>query len=277
MPSLPALRAAIDALDDAVIAAAAARRGLVRRIAAIKSRDGIAARDAARERAVQARAARLAARLDLPRATARQLVDVLIADAHALQAARADLDQGAAPPAARIIGPAMHSTSDRTARWLCLVPPPARLAPLLRRLPTRWQARALERLVARALAAPLADGLLDFMVQRRIGIDVTDLGLHWTFELRGRRLHVVEAAPEASVRGSATDLLRLAARLDDADTLFFQRRLVLTGDTELGLTARNVLDRLPWESIPLSMRIALHRAAGFAGAAREAHRLRGAA
>ena len=56
------------------------------------------------------------------------------------------------------------------------------------------------------------------------------------------------------------------------DTLFFQRTLVLTGDTELGLTARNLLDRLPWESVPLGLRIALNRGARLARAAREAHR-----
>src|SRR3546814_14074823 len=73
------------------------------------------------------------------------------------------------------------------------------------------------------------------------------------------------------VRGTATDLLLLAARLEDADTLFFQRRLVLTGDTELGLTVRNLLDRLPWESVPLAVRIRLNRRAPLALPARLAH------
>ena len=81
------------------------------------------------------------------------------------------------------------------------------------------------------------------------------------------------------MRGSVTDLLLLAGRLEDADTLFFQRRLVLTGDTELGLTARNLLDRLPWESVPLGLRIVLNRGARFArsgarGASRHAFRHR---
>ncbi|MDQ6645877.1 MAG: hypothetical protein M3Y93_01400 [Pseudomonadota bacterium] len=64
----------------------------------------------------------------------------------------------------------------------------------------------------------------------------------------------------------------MAGRLEDADTLFFQRRLRLTGDTELGLTARNMLDRLPWESIPLALRIVMNRSARFARTARAAYR-----
>ena len=51
-------------------------------------------------------------------------------------------------------------------------------------------------------------------------------------------------------------------------------RLVLTGDVELGLTARNMLDRLPWETVPLGLRIAFNRRARSARAARDAHRTR---
>ena len=91
-------------------------------------------------------------------------------------------------------------------------------------------------------------------------------------ELHDGRLCVGDGIPEAGVRGSATDLLLLASRLEDADTLFFQRALELTGDTELGLIARNLLERLPWESVPLGLRIALNRGVRFARAAREAHR-----
>ncbi|ODU42302.1 MAG: hypothetical protein ABS96_28490 [Lysobacteraceae bacterium SCN 69-123] len=157
---------------------------------------------------------------------------------------------------------------------LRLLPPPRRIAPLLRAVPPAAHRRLLERAMAKVLAAPLRDGTLDFMAGRRLGIEVSDLGLRWVVELQGQRLAAVDAAAEATVRGSATDLLLLAGRLEDADTLFFQRRLLLTGDVELGLTARNLLDRLPWESVPLGLRIALNRGARLARAARGAHQAR---
>ena len=124
--------------------------------------------------------------------------------------------------------------------------------------------------MAKVLAGPLATDALGFMSGRRLGIEVSDLALRWVVELQGDRLRVVDVPAEATVRGSATDLLLLAGRLEDADTLFFQRRLVLTGDVELGLTARNLLDRLPWEKVPLGLRIALNRGARLARAARSA-------
>ena len=109
------------------------------------------------------------------------------------------------------------------------------------------------------------------MQGRRLGIEVTDLDLRWVIECQDNQLVVCTEPAEASVRGTTTDLLLLASRLEDADTLFFQRRLTLTGDTELGLTVRNLLERLPWESVPLGLRIALNRGARLARAARAAY------
>jgi O2-independent ubiquinone biosynthesis accessory factor UbiT len=165
-----------------------------------------------------------------------------------------------------------ESRERRRQRLLRLLPPPRRWAVPLSLLPKVPRERLLERLMAVVLAQPLAIGDLDFLRDRRLGIEVADLGLSWVVTLRGGRLRADADEPaEATVSGSATDLLLLASRLEDADTLFFQRRLLLTGDTELGLTARNLLDRLPWESVPLGLRILLHRTARLAQAARAAH------
>ncbi|HSR64586.1 MAG TPA: SCP2 sterol-binding domain-containing protein, partial [Xanthomonadaceae bacterium] len=203
---------------------------------------------------------------------ARAAMALAIGDARRLQGLPPDLDQGRAPEPHGMIAAAMHAPSiDPAARWLRLLPPPARLAPLLRACPPALQRRLLERAMARVLGAPLQGGALAFLQGRRLGIEATDLGLRWVVTLDDGRLRAIEDAAEASVRGTATDLLLLAGRLEDADTLFFQRRLELTGDVELGLTARNLLDRLPWEDVPLGLRIALNRGARLARAARDAY------
>ena len=156
---------------------------------------------------------------------------------------------------------------------LRLLPPPERLRAPLRLLPPPIVRQATQRLLERVLAGPFASGVLDDMAGRTLGVEVTDLGLHWVVKVGERRLERVEVdgEAEATVRGTATDLLLLAARLEDADTLFFHRRLQLTGDVELGLAIRNLLDQLPWDSIPLGLRVALNRGARLARAAREAH------
>lgn len=273
--ALARARGAIDAVDDGLLLLLAARRRLVRVVARLKPHAGVAAHDPARELMVRRRGQRLARRLAVPASTAAQLLDLVIGDACAQQGIPADAGQGG-QAAAPVMLAGMDPLPDapRLSPLLRRLPPPRRFAPLLRALPGRWQHALLEHAMARVLAAPLADGALDFMAGRRLGIEVSDLGLRWVLSLRDGRLRVIDDAPEASVRGSTTDLLLLASRLEDADTLFFQRDLVLTGDTELGLTARNLLDRLPWESVPLGLRIALNRGARFARAARAACRQR---
>ena len=273
--SLARVRRAIDGIDDALLLLLAARVRLVRHAERCKRAAGLPLRDPRREARVHARAQALAGRIGLPAATARRAVGLAIDDACREQGLEPDLDQGCTPATGRIIVADMHTATESTTpgmRLLRLLPPPSRLAPLLRALSPRLQRRLLERAMAGVLAAPMADGSLDFMRGRRLGIDVTDLDLHWVIELRDGRLTVGSADPEASVRGSATDLLLMASRLEDADSLFFQRRLTLTGDTELGLTARNLLERLPWESVPLGLRIALNRGARLARDARAAYR-----
>jgi O2-independent ubiquinone biosynthesis accessory factor UbiT len=269
-PPLPLLRRAIDAVDDGVVALAAARRLLVRAVAARKRQQAVPLRDPLRERAVRRRALALGRRLGLPARTADALVGLLIRDACRQQARPTFRESTMSDPihAARAgVGP--------SERWLGRLPPPARWRPLLALLPRRLQARALQTALNHALAQVLADGTLAPVYGRRLGLHVEDLGLRWTCELRGDGLRVdSDHQAEASVAGSATDLLLLASRQEDADTLFFQRRLRLTGDVELGLTLRNLLDRLPWEQLPLGSRVLLHRGAGLAERARRAHRVR---
>ena len=50
--------------------------------------------------------------------------------------------------------------------------------------------------------------------------------------------------PDVTVRASLADYLALALRREDPDTLFFTRRLVIEGDTALGLEIKNALDAL---------------------------------
>jgi len=45
--------------------------------------------------------------------------------------------------------------------------------------------------------------------------------------------------------------LQLVTRAEDTDTLFFRRHLTTTGDTELGLRVKNLLDGMDLDTMPL--------------------------
>jgi predicted lipid carrier protein YhbT len=95
---------------------------------------------------------------------------------------------------------------------------------------------------------------------RRFCVHVRDTGLRAYFSL-GDRGFVTEWDEQAEVTfaASAEDFLRLALRLEDPDTLFFNRRLLIEGDTDLGLRAKNMLDAVELEAVTASMPAGLGR------------------
>lgn len=52
---------------------------------------------------------------------------------------------------------------------------------------------------------------------------------------------------DVSIAGTLEDFMLLATRKEDPDTLFFNRRLCIEGDTETGLYLKNLLDALEFD------------------------------
>jgi len=136
-------------------------------------------------------------------------------------------------------------------------PSPARGLPATVGLVTGRLAQPLGRAVVpvminRVLARQIADGSLDFLHRRILSVRITDLGVEWRFTLAADSPRIIRARaePEATIRGDSLALLQLAARRVDPDTLFFNRRLMVQGDTELGLQAKNLLDTIEDEDLP---------------------------
>ncbi|MNC75747.1 SCP-2 sterol transfer family protein [compost metagenome] len=72
-----------------------------------------------------------------------------------------------------------------------------------------------------------------------------------------------QAEADVSFSGEANDLILIAARKQDPDTLFFQRRLQIEGDTELGLYVKNLMDAIDLDAMPTPLRVGLLRLADF--------------
>ena len=56
--------------------------------------------------------------------------------------------------------------------------------------------------------------------------------------------------PDLAFAANLSAYLQLLARQEDPDTLFFNRELEITGDTELGLIVKNMLDAVDWPQLP---------------------------
>lgn len=138
-----------------------------------------------------------------------------------------------------------------------------RQAPGFLRVPLQFapftvKKQCLQQLLSWQFHHALAEGELNFLEGRWLGIEIRDIGLRWITTMTQGNL-VIDDRPEADVwfRGDANDLLLVAARRQDPDTLFFQRRLVIEGDTELGLEVKNLMDAIELEFMPTPLRFAL--------------------
>lgn len=83
----------------------------------------------------------------------------------------------------------------------------------------------------------------DNLYGRTFQIHVEDLGLRLSFRCENGRFKAIQQqATDVSLSACAMDFLKLATALEDADTLFFRRRLRIEGDTELGIAVKYWID-----------------------------------
>ena len=102
---------------------------------------------------------------------------------------------------------------------------------------------ALDRILPREPLEPLTG--------KRLLLKVTDAGLALRFTLtpRGFRPLFDSRQPDLTISATTSDYLALALREEDPDTLFFSRRLLMEGETDLGLLVKNTLDAVDWDAL----------------------------
>lgn len=147
------------------------------------------------------------------------------------------------------------------------VPPsPKRLAASLPRLlfrparhsPFPVQRLLLETALKKVFSEAIEDGDFDFLKGKFLKVEIRDIGLSWFFTFDGQRLTINRhVKADAVISGELREFLLLVGRQEDPDTLFFQRRLQIDGDTELGLEVKNTLDTIELDALPVLIRKAL--------------------
>ncbi|MDX3774198.1 SCP2 sterol-binding domain-containing protein [Chromatiaceae bacterium AAb-1] len=123
---------------------------------------------------------------------------------------------------------------------------PRVMQPLCRWLPPLLTGVVISRVLNHLLQPELLRQQLDFLAGRQVAIMVTDWEFSFAVGLAGQQLIVTRPVQQYDVmlKASAADLLLLIHNRVDPDTLFFRRRLSMTGDTELGLQVKNLLDTI---------------------------------
>ena len=123
---------------------------------------------------------------------------------------------------------------------------PRPVGAVLSRLPAYPGSVLLVTAINLALSRHLPQDVKDLLKDKRLSIRVRDARLAFDFSWNGQRFapSAPQAQPDLAISANAQDFMLLAQRRQDPDTLFFNRRLVMEGDTELGLVVKNALDAL---------------------------------
>jgi predicted lipid carrier protein YhbT len=130
--------------------------------------------------------------------------------------------------------------------------PPPLLRDLLARLP-QYPPTVVVAVALNALLGTILNGRnLPQARGKVIALDVRDMGLKLAFAVEDEGLVARgNVQPDATISADARDFLALARREQDPDTLFFNRRLVMQGDTELALLIKNTLDAVDFRALEI--------------------------
>lgn len=123
--------------------------------------------------------------------------------------------------------------------------PARQLRGLVRRLPTQPPSFVAARLLDRVLWPRLDASQRRDLAGHTVEVELLETGVRVRLRLGARGFEVAPAGKAAVlIRARSAALLRLARGEDDADRLFFDRALVMEGDTEIGLLLKNTLDAI---------------------------------
>jgi predicted lipid carrier protein YhbT len=114
------------------------------------------------------------------------------------------------------------------------------------------QKRIGEKVLQTLMAESVEMGDFDCLKNRWLQININDAELNFFLSFHENHLILAQDIKQADVifSGNAKEFVLLASRHEDPDTLFFQRRLTIEGDTELGLEIKNNIDGIDFEQWP---------------------------
>jgi predicted lipid carrier protein YhbT len=137
---------------------------------------------------------------------------------------------------------------------------PPRLLQPLRLVPGAVKKPLIEFALQEFFKESIAQGNLDILENRTLQLTITDVKLSMTISVKKGHPVLISDIPEPEVRilGNLEEFVLLAANREDPDTQFFQRRICIEGDTELGLEIKNLIYSLDPDRLPAMITRFLH-------------------
>ncbi len=144
---------------------------------------------------------------------------------------------------------------------------PKILRPTMKLVPFTLQRKVLLPALHSVFKEAIEDGDFEFLSEKWLRIHITDLDINWWLSFADEQLVMACASEMISedvcFSANGDDLVLIAGRKQDPDTLFFQRRLKIEGDTELGLEVKNLIDAIDIDQLPSSVHNLVEHAANW--------------
>lgn len=129
-------------------------------------------------------------------------------------------------------------------------------------MPTKMENYFVLHQVKRLSQPFMDDGEIDFLDRKVAEVEIRDIEAKWYFTKIGQELvmldlkkaQAISPEPDVVFSASVDALVLMASQKVDPDTLFFNRKLRITGDTELGLEIKNLFDQFDLELLDKSFR-----------------------
>ncbi|MDL2337811.1 MAG: SCP2 sterol-binding domain-containing protein [Pseudomonadota bacterium] len=127
-----------------------------------------------------------------------------------------------------------------------LAPAHRRVCSWVERLPVAPPSFVLSQVLDRVLLQRLPTDARQALAGRCVELRISDLGVRVRLRLTPTGFAPARdvGEPELRIVAPVSSYLRLLRGEDDPDRLFFERALVMEGDTELGLVLKNTLDAI---------------------------------
>ena len=132
-------------------------------------------------------------------------------------------------------------------------------------MPTKVENYFVLHQVKRLSQPFMDDGEIDFLDNKIVEVELRDLSAKWYSTKIGQELmmlnvenaQAISPKPDVVFSASVDALVLMASQKVDPDTLFFNRKLKITGDTELGLEIKNLFDQFDLELLDKPFRAVL--------------------
>lgn len=132
---------------------------------------------------------------------------------------------------------------------------PIMLGNVVTKMPFVVNQMLIEKILNSVLSEQIQDGELDFLSERQLQIEIIDANIFLGVSFKNKQLcctHFNEQTIDfdTALSINTLDAILLIEQEIDPDTLFFQRKLKIRGDTELAHHVKNTIDTLEPDAIP---------------------------